>query len=178
MTTPAGEAKQPVVGAETTGPSRVARIRRAEGIYGLIVAASVLATAGGHLRPVPLAVAIFVTLLVYWLAEEYAELGEHASAGHLPTWPHIRAAMAAKWPMVSASYVPVLALLGARLFGASPSAAAYIGLAVTLVLLMIYGWAAGRASGVRGVALLLMTAAAGALGALMILLKALIVHLH
>ena len=178
MTTPAGEAKPPVVGAETTGPSRGAQIRRAEGIYGLIVAASVLATAGGHLRPVPLAVAIFITLLVYWLAEEYAELGEHASAGHLPTWPHIRAAMAAKWPMVSASYVPVWALLGARLFGASPSAAAYIGLTVTLVLLMIYGWAAGRASGLRGVALLLMTAAAGVLGALMILLKALIVHLH
>jgi hypothetical protein len=43
---------------------------------------------------------------------------------------------------------------------------------------MIYGWAAGRASGQRGVAMLLMTAVAGALGALMILLKALIVHLH
>jgi hypothetical protein len=178
VTPPSGEAQQPVVSAETTGPSRVAQTRRAEGIYGLIVAASVLATAGGHLRPVPLAVAIFVTLLVYWLAEEYAELGEHASAGHLPTWPHIRTALAAKWPMVSASYVPVLALLGARLFGASPTAAAYTGLVVTLLLLMIYGWAAGRASGLRGVALLLMTAAAGALGALMILLKALIVHLH
>jgi hypothetical protein len=66
-----------------------------------------------HLRPVPLAVAIFVTLLVYWLAEEFAELGEHASAGHLPTWSHTRAALGAKWPMVSAYYVPVLALLGA-----------------------------------------------------------------
>jgi hypothetical protein len=178
VTTPAGEAQQPVVGAETVGSSRVAQTRRAEGIYGLIVAASVLATAGGHLRSVPLAVAVFVTLLVYWLAEEYAELGEQASAGRLPTWPHIRTALAAKWPMVSASYVPVLALLGARLFGASPAAAAYIGLAVTLVLLMIYGWAAGRASGLRGPALFLMTAAAGTLGALMILLKALLIHLH
>ena len=65
-------------------------------------------------------------LLVYWLAEEFAELGEHASAGHLPTWSHTR------------------------------------------VLFMIYGWATGRASGQRG-AKLLMTAVAGALGALMFL---------
>jgi hypothetical protein len=76
------------------------------------------------------------------------------------------------------SYLPVLALLGARLLGASSSTAAYIGLAVTLVLLTVYGWTAGRASGLHGAAQFLMTAAAGGLGALMILLKALIVHLH
>jgi hypothetical protein len=178
VTTPAGGAEQPAGSAETAGPQSAAKTRRAEGIYGLIVAASVLATAGGHLRPVPLAVAVFVTLVVYWLAEEYAEVGEHASAGHLPTWSHIRAALAANWPMVSASYLPVLALLGARLLGASSSTAAYVGLVVTLVMLTVYGWTAGRASGLHGAAQFLMTAAAGGLGALMILLKAFIVHLH
>jgi hypothetical protein len=178
VTTPAGGAEQPAGSAETAGPQSAAKTRRAEGIYGLIVAASVLATAGGQLRPVPLAVGVFVTLVVYWLAEEYAEVGEHASAGHLPTWSHIRAALAAHWPMVSASYLPVLALLGARLLGASSSTAAYVGLAVTLVMLTVYGWTAGRASGLHGAAQLLMTAAAGGLGALMILLKAFIVHLH
>jgi hypothetical protein len=119
-----------------------------------------------------------VTLLVYWLAEEYAELGEHATAGHLPTWSQTRADLAAKWPMVSASYLPVLALLGARLLGAEPSAAAYVGLAVTVILLMIYGLAAGRAAGLSGPGQLLITTAAGVLGALMILLKVVIVHLH
>jgi hypothetical protein len=178
VTTPAGEAEQPVGSPETESHPSGAKVRRAEGIYGLIVAASVLATAGGHLRPVPLAVAVFVTLVVYWLAEEYAEIGEHASAGHLPTWAHIRAALLANWPMVSSSYLPVLALLGARVLGASPATAAFVGLAVTMVLLTIYGWAAGRASGLHGAAQLLMTAAAGALGALMILLKVLIVHVH
>lgn len=91
---------------------------------------------------------------------------------------HIRVALVAKWPLVSASYLPLLALLGARLLGASSSTAAYVGLVVTVVLLMIYGWAAGRASGLRGVAQLLMTAAAGALGVLLILLKVVIGHLH
>ena len=101
MTTPAGGAEQPVAPTETTGLPRAASRRRAAGIYGTIVTASVLATAGGHLRTVPLAVAVFVTLLVYWLAEEYAELGEHATAGHLPTWARTRADLAAKWPMVT-----------------------------------------------------------------------------
>jgi hypothetical protein len=178
VTTPAGGAEQPVVSAETTGVPRAADRRRAAGIYGTIVTASVLATAGDHLRPVPLAVAVFVTLLVYWLAEEYAELGEHATAGHLPTWGRTRADLAAKWPMVSASYLPLLTLLGARLLGASPSTAAYVGLAVTVALLMIYGWAAGSASGLSAAGRLLLTAAAGTLGALMILLKVAIVHLH
>ena len=178
MTTPAGGAEQPVVSAETATTPRVVGTRPAAGIYGTIVTAAVLATAGGELQPFPLAVAVFVTLLVYWLAEEYAEVGELASAGRRPTWSHIRAALAAKWPMVSASYLPLLALLGARLLGASASAAAYVGLAVAVVLLMFYGWTAGRASGMRGTAQLLMTVSAGTLGVLMILLKVLIVHLH
>jgi hypothetical protein len=178
VTTPAGEAEQPVVSPGMASPAPAAKMRRAEGIYGLVVTASVIATAGTHLRTVPLAVAVFVTLLVYWLAEEYAQVGEHAGAGHLPTWSHIRAELAATWPMVSASYLPMLALLGARLLGTSPSTAAYVGLVVAVVLLMIYGWTAGRASGLRGFAQLLTTAAAGVLGALMIVLKALIVHLH
>jgi hypothetical protein len=46
----------------------------ASGIYGLIVAASVLAAVGSDLPTGPLALAVFVTLVVYWLAEEYAGL--------------------------------------------------------------------------------------------------------
>jgi hypothetical protein len=61
--------------------------RRAAGIYGAIVTAAILAAAGGHLPTSVLVVSIVVTLLVYWLAEEYAEvLGEQAAAGRLPGW--------------------------------------------------------------------------------------------
>jgi len=45
-------------------------------------------------------VAVVVTLVEYWVAEEYAELlGEQAEGGRLPAWPHIRTALAATWPM-------------------------------------------------------------------------------
>src|SRR4029453_9908070 len=86
--------------------------RRSAGIYGTIVASAVLAAGGGHLRTVPLAVTVLVTLLVYWAAEGYAELlSEQIHAGHLPTRGQLRASLVAIWPMVTASYVPLLVLL-------------------------------------------------------------------
>ena len=117
---------------------------------------------------------------MYWLAEEYAELlGEQLEGGHLPTWADVRTALAATWPMVTASYIPLLAVILAHLLGASLSAAANAGLAVAIVLLMIYAWSAGRAAQLRGRQLLIITAAAAALGLLMIILKdVVLVHLH
>jgi hypothetical protein len=62
--------------------------RRAAGIYGAIITAAILDTAGGRLSTVALVIAVVVTLLVYWLAEEYAELlGEQAAGGVLPGGP-------------------------------------------------------------------------------------------
>jgi hypothetical protein len=160
--------------AGTAGP------RRAAGIYGTIITAAVLAAIGGHVRTLPLAVSILVTLLVYWLAEEYAELlGDQLEGGHLPTWADARVALAATWPMVSASYIPLAALVLASLAGASPSSAANAGLAAAVVLLMIYAWSAGRAARLTGRQLLIVTSVAGALGVLMIVLKdVVLIHLH
>lgn len=153
-------------------------IRRAAGIYGLIVTASVLAAAGTKLGTAPLTVAVFTTLLIYWVAEEYAEVGERASMGDLPSWPHIRRSMARKWPMVSASFIPLAVLIGARLVGASSLQASMCGLVAVVAMLVVYGWEAGRTAGLRGWRQLAMTAGAGSLGVLMILLKVAMVHLH
>jgi hypothetical protein len=121
-----------------------------------------------------------VTLVVYWLAEEYAELlGEQVEGGRLPTWVYIRGALASTWPMVSASFLPLLALVIARLAGATSLEAANAGLVVAVVLLAIHGWSAGRASKLRGRQLLLTTAIAIALGLVMIALKdVVLLHLH
>jgi hypothetical protein len=121
-----------------------------------------------------------ITLLVYWLAEQYAELlGEQAEGGRLPSWASIRGALAATWPMVSASFAPILVLLLARLAGASAFAAANVGLAAAIVLLTFHGWSAGRAAQLHGWKLFFATAVAAALGLLMIALKDLVlVHLH
>ena len=71
-------------GAQPGPSARTPSRRRAAGIYGTIITAAVLAAAGDHLPALPLAVSILVTLLVYWVAEEYADLlGEQLEAGQV-----------------------------------------------------------------------------------------------
>jgi hypothetical protein len=154
--------------------------RRAAGIYGAIITAAILDTAGGHVSTTVLVVSVVVTLLVYWIAEEYAEvLGEQAAGGRLPSRAYIQAALVATWPMVSASYAPLLAVILARVAGASPLTAANAGLAVAIVLLTIHGWLAGRSAQLQGWKLLAATSIAAGLGIVMILLKDLVlIHLH
>ena len=154
--------------------------RRAAGIYGAIITAAILDTAGSRLPTEALVIAVLVTLLVYWLAEEYAEiLGEQAAGGALPGWTYVRNALAATWPMVSASYLPLLALLLARTAGASPLTAANVGLLGAILLLIIHAWRAGRSARLHGWQLAATTSVAAGLGLIMILLKDLVlIHLH
>src|SRR5215470_15438841 len=106
-------------GGAHPGPAANAGRRRAAGIYGAIITAAILDTAGGRLATGALVAAVVITLLVYWLAEEYAELlGEQAAGGRLPGRAYVREAMAATWPMVSASFLPLLVVVLARLAGA------------------------------------------------------------
>lgn len=163
-----------VAGREASGR------RRSAGIYGSIITAAILTAAGGVLPTPALAVAVVVTLLVYWIAEEYAELlGEEVADGRLPDRGQIRMALATTWPMVSVSSGPLVVLVLARLAGASNNLAADIGLVSAVALLVYHAWAAGRVARLRGRQLTLMTAAAALLGALMIVLKtAVLVHLH
>ena len=168
-------------GRAEPGPSvRSAGRQRAVAIYGTIVTAAILSSAGDRLSAPDLVVSVAVTLSVYWVAEEYAEiLGEQLANGQLPTWPYIRAALAATWPMVTASFAPLLILILAWLLGAAPPAAANAGLAAAVVELVLYGWGAGRAAGLRGKPQLLVASAAAALGLVMIALKdVVLVHLH
>jgi hypothetical protein len=153
--------------------------RRAAGIYGSIITAAIIAAASG-LPTAALAVSVLVSLVVYWLAEGYAELlGEQATGGKLPTRARVRAALADTWPMVSACYLPLIALLLARVAGASPLAAANWGLAVAIAMLTVHGWLAGRSARLSGWQQLAATSVAALLGIAMILLKNLVLlHLH
>jgi hypothetical protein len=154
--------------------------RRASGIYGAIITAAILDTAGGHVSTTTLVISVVVTLLVYWIAEQYAEvLGEHTTGGRLPSRAYIRASLVSSWPMVSASYVPLLAVVLAKLAGASELTAANAGLVVAIVLLTVHGWLAARAAQLKGWKLAIATSIAAALALVMILLKDLVlVHLH
>jgi hypothetical protein len=167
----------PEHGAPLPALHATAARRRSAGIYGTIVASAVLAAGGSHLRTVPLAVTVLVTLLVYWAAEGYAELlGEQAHTGRLPSWPHVQASLAGIWPMVTASYVPLASLLVGRVLGADTRTAATLALVVAIALLLIQGWVGGKAAQLRGLRLLAVTLVAGAFGVMMILLKLFVTH--
>lgn len=169
-----GDGRRPAQSAKISGRHRAASI------YGAIITAAIIAASGGDLPTDALVIAVVVTLLVYWVAEEYAEvIGEQAEGGHLPTWASIRAMLASTWPMVSVSAAPLLALVLARVAGASGLTAANVGLAVAIIVLAFHGWSAARAARLRGRQLLLSTSVAAALGIVMILLKDLVlIHLH
>jgi hypothetical protein len=168
---------QPVPRSSTTGDGSSAGRARAAGIYGTVVTAAVLATGGGQLRVVQLAVLVFVTLVVYWGAELYAEvLGKHVHAGRLPQGAELRALVGASWHMVTASYLPLLVLVVAALLGMSAMTASYAALITTVLLLLVHGRAAGKGAGLSGMRLVGVTALAGLFGVTMVLLKVLIAH--
>ena len=146
--------------------------RRAAGIYGTIVTAAVIAAGGNTLSSLALELTVLVTLVTYWLAEQYAELlGEHTHAGRLPSRAQVSSSLAAAWPMVTASFVPLASLLVARLLGASASGAADVALYVTVATLVIHGYVAAKAAGFSGMRLVLVSGTAGLLGLVLVLLK-------
>jgi hypothetical protein len=79
--------------------------------------------------------------------------------------------------MVSASFVPLVTLLVARLAGAS-AGAADIALAVTIALLVVHRYTAGRAAGLEGARLVVVSGTAGLLGVAMVVLKVLLQRHH
>jgi hypothetical protein len=154
--------------------------RRAAGIYGAIITASIMTAVGSSLPTLSLALSVLITLAVYWLAEQYAEvLGRQATGGHVPTWAHLRSGLASSWPIVSASFAPLVVLVVARLAGASPLVAANAGVGAAIVLLTAQGWNAGRAAQLKGWQLTASTSIAAVLGLVMVALKNLVLlHLH
>jgi hypothetical protein len=153
--------------------------RRASAIYGTIITASVLAAGGNVLSTAALEATVLVTLIVYWLAEQYAELiGEHTHSGHLPRARQVGHSLGNSWPMVSSSFLPLVVLLSTRVLGASEFIAAEVALATAVGLLIVHGHAMGRAAGLRGFRLAVVTSGAGFLALLLVALKALIQHHH
>jgi len=169
----AGAEKEPHAPAGDVGR------RRAAGIYGAIITAATL-VAGAGLSTAALVVTVIVTLVVYWLAEEYAALlGEQIEGGRLPSPRRIGSALAQTWPMVTASFVPLAAAVIARLAGASGLVSANVGLADVVILLAAHSWAAARAVELTGWRLAGATATGVGLGLVMVLLKNLVLlHLH
>ena len=169
----------PAEDADATHLQHVQGKRRASAIYGTVITAAVIAAGGNTLTTAALEATVLVTLLVYWVAEQYATLlGEQTHAGRLPSAADIRSSLAATWPMVTSSFLPLITLLVVRLCGATTLGAAEAALVVAVALLAYHAYDAGKAAGLGGRRLAAVTAAAALLGVAMVVLKALLQHQH
>jgi hypothetical protein len=164
----------------TTAPGAVRHwwsVRQAApAIYGTIIGAAVMAATEEHTPVDEVAATVVVTLIVYWLAERWSFLlGSHLT-GEPITWRHARQVFGEGWSMVQASYLPLIVMLVAYFFGLSEDHAVNLALGAALIELVTLGAAASKRSGLRGWALFGGAVFTGALGLLLIFLKALVSH--
>jgi len=146
----------------------------ANAIYGIIVSSAVMASVHGQ-SVLQLAVAVLITLVVYWAAERFA----HVMGRRIVSSPHLTPAQLRRhlgngWELVSASFLPLAVLLVAGLLGTTVSTAVLAALICATVLLSAAGWRVGRQAGLTRRSRLLSAMCSGAFGGAMILLKSLL----
>src|SRR5262245_28961425 len=150
---------------------------RSEGVItGTVVCAAVIATAGGTHTTRELSAALIVTSFVYWLAHVYA----HAIAGAVTDRHHpflaLRHAVERTRAILGAGLLLVAILLFADLIGFEDRGAAWVAMDAAIGLLGIYGFLAGRRAGISVTRSLICAVAGAALGVLVALLKAYVLH--
>ena len=142
------------------------------GIFGTIVGASVLASADPADPLHDTGWAVVVTLIVYWLAERWSELlGTHLRGEPL-TWRRIAAVFGHGWPMVQASYGPLVVLVLCWALGFSNTVALNVALGLTVATLVALGGLAGRRAELPTIGVIGSAAFTGVLGLALILMKA------
>jgi hypothetical protein len=126
----------------TTKPANLARA-----IYGYILATSLVAafSEDDDYSTTEVAVSVFVTGLVFWLAHVYASLlGERYVAGRRLTRSEIGAEFYAEWPLVQA-FIPSIAVLLLGTIGLlSDDTAVWLAIAVGLAALLLWSLEIGR----------------------------------
>ena len=148
-----------------------------EGIYGLILATSVIAVSQEYdsTDAGVIAVSVLGTAVVFWLAHVYSRvLARSIARRRMLNRPEVRDALRHDWPLVEVA-VPLVVILTLGGVGVLPDRAA-ITLATGTALVEL-GWAGGYAahrSGARLRGTVASTAIAVALGSAVILLKALV----
>jgi hypothetical protein len=147
----------------------------AAAIYGVIVSGAVMAASHAE-RVLAIAVAVLVTLVIYWTAERYARLvAARIHDGHRPNWAQVRHELTHGWEMVTASMIPLIVLVVAgALLGASVYRAVLAALVSSTVLLGLAGWEIGRDGRLTTGERVVSASVAALFGVGMVLLKTLL----
>jgi hypothetical protein len=120
------------------------------------------------------AVAVLVTLIIYWAAERWSQALGTQIAGEPLVRRRLVRVFAEGWPMVQASYLPLVVMAAASISGASADLSVNLALGSIVVLLVVFGALAGRRAGLSGWTLGLTAVVTGAFGVALIVAKSLL----
>jgi hypothetical protein len=111
-------------------------------VYGAILAATVIVSSGDLRSPAALALLLFVSGVVFWLAHIYAATVAHRHGG----WnlAAIRTTLRHEWPVALASLPPAVAAGITALVGFSPANGVWFALIVAILEQQVWGYAAAR----------------------------------
>lgn len=148
-----------------------------EGIYGLILAVSVIAVSREYesTNAGTIAVTVLVTGVVFWLAHVYARILSRSMAGdRWPTRAETREVLRHDWPLVEVTIPLVLVLLLGVVDVLRDETAILLAVLGALLELAASGAYAARSSGAGVPMTILSAAVAVALGGAVVLLKVLV----
>jgi hypothetical protein len=156
-----------------TKPANLARA-----IYGYILATSLVAafSEDDDYSTTEVAVAVFVTGLVFWLAHVYASLlGERYAAGRRLTRSETVAEFYGEWPLIQA-FIPSLTVLLLGTIGLlSHDTAIWLAIAIGVAALLLWSLEIGRRERLSPLELAVMALVNGLFGVAVVLLKV-VVH--
>ncbi len=171
MRMPPREPKQTESDAETAA-------RYTSAVYGSILAAALIeALRAEHVAAEAIALSLLSTMVVFWLAHVWSGLvGDRIRHGPRPQLHRVAAVARAEWPLVEASFVPLVALLlgWAGLYG--NQTAARIALAACIGQLVVWGLIVGRRAYEHWWAGALAGLTNGVLGLALIFLEVRVLH--
>jgi hypothetical protein len=152
--------------------------RYAGAIYGTILALSVVAVAaGGNVRPVALAAGVVITSVVFWLAHAYAEaVGRQIAHRRHYSFSERAEIAREEWPMVESSLPIAACLLLGQVGALGDRRPTWLAMIVGIVILAGWGFAVGRAEGLRGWQRLRSVLSTSAFGVALLLLKIMVSH--
>jgi hypothetical protein len=143
-------------------------------IYGTVIGGAVMASVEEHTPVDEVAVAVLVTLVIYWAAERWSQVLGSQVAGEPLNRRRVAQVFADGWPMVQVSYLPLVIMLLANVCGADADLSVNIALGSIVALLIVFGATGGRRAGLTGLALIASAVLTGALGLALIVLKSLL----
>jgi hypothetical protein len=153
------------------------RARLSRAIYGNVLSTSLVVafSEDEDYSSGDVALAVFVTGLVFWVAHVYASvLAERYSAARSLTWSEIGAEFSAEWPVVQAFFPPVIVLLLGAIGLLSDATAETLAIAGGVVAMVLWALAIGRRERMSPLGLVVTALVNAVFGVVIVLLKVLV----